>query len=182
MSLPRSSHPTVVTLCLAALLSAAVGLAGCSASPSASNSVEPGQKASSTTAPIPTLTPMPAPTTSTVTSGAAEAGAAIFTQGKTPTGQVQFTGGGQLVGNGACANCHGADAQGAFGPMISYAVLYGQPATGQAPRFTFTSDSQILAAINQGVAPGGQQLRPAMPRYALTPEQFADVLAYLKTK
>ena len=86
------------------------------------------------------------------------------------------------MGNGACANCHGANAQGGFGPTISYAVLYGQSATGPAPRFTFTQDSQILTAINQGIAPGGQQLRPAMPRYALPPEQFADVLAYLKTK
>ena len=114
--------------------------------------------------------------------GDAASGAKIFSQGQTASGPVAFTGGGPTTGNGACMNCHGANAEGKFAPSITYDQLLGKTKTAKSPRFVFASDSQIYTAVTEGVAPNGSQLRPAMPKFKLAPQDLADLLAFLKTK
>jgi cytochrome c oxidase subunit 2 len=87
-----------------------------------------------------------------------------------------MTGEGRL----ACASCHGANGRGGVHSMgtmqamdtkdIRWSVLQGEFDTG---RFR-------LAAVH-GQDRDGTQLKPDMPRWNISNDDLADLIAYLKT-
>jgi mono/diheme cytochrome c family protein len=113
--------------------------------------------------------------------GTALVGQKIFLEGTTPSGPVKFTGGSDDVGNGACANCHGTNAGGGDGPMISWSMLTEKGSTmGGMPKFSYASPDQVVTAITAGVRPDGTKLKTDMPRYRLSAADTAAVVSYLK--
>jgi mono/diheme cytochrome c family protein len=116
----------------------------------------------------------------TTTSGdtaSARLGAQIFSTGKGADGAPLEASAGTA---GPCARCHGADAKGAVGPDIRWAVLTGTATSSHAPRFTLADEAAFATAVTTGTA-AGNQLRPMMPHFQLTPEQISGLAAYLKT-
>ena len=125
----------------------------------------------------------PTATSSTppVVTGAALVGQRIFLDGMTPSGQAGFSGGGNHVGNGACANCHGKNAEGADAPMISWSMLTMKGSMmGNMPKYSYASPEQVVTAITTGTRPDGTTLKADMPRYRLTASDAEAVIAYLK--
>lgn len=118
--------------------------------------------------------------TSPTVSRTALVGQKIFLDGITPTGAVKFTLGSDDVGNGACANCHGKDAGGGDGPMISWSMLTSNAKMENMPKYAYTAPAQVVSAFTTGVRPDGTPLKNAMPRYQLTPQEAAAVVDYLQ--
>lgn len=109
--------------------------------------------------------------------GNAQLGEQIFTTGKGADGAPIEASAGAAA---PCASCHGADAKGAVGPDIRWAVLTGATSSPRAPRFTLADEAAFATAVTTGDATGNQ-LGPRMPRFQLTPEQTSALAAYLKT-
>ena len=86
-----------------------------------------------------------------------------------------------------CAGCHGLDGQGKpEGGIVPSNITWeslAKPyqittASGRKhPRYT---ERAIEIAVTKGIDPGGNQLGAAMPRYDMSPEDVADLTAYLK--
>jgi mono/diheme cytochrome c family protein len=81
----------------------------------------------------------------------------------------------------ACANCHQRSGLGAREgqqsiPPVVGATLYA-PKPGVRPAYT---DDSLAVAIRDGIDPGGRALSPLMPRYALQPDELAQLIDYLK--
>lgn len=120
-----------------------------------------------------------------------EAGKRIYLAGESPSG----AGISAVVGSDAvlpatavpCAGCHGSDGLGRAeggadpGPIVwSHLVKpYGHehPRGRKHPPFTKAS---LARAITSGVDPAGNRLDPAMPRFSLSSEDMASLLAYLE--
>ena len=95
----------------------------------------------------------------------------------------------------ACASCHrrsgwGSSEGSTQAPPVNARTLFrpvgvGYPGTGRArttgdgARPAYTRES-LARAIRQGVGPNGGRLRAPMPRFALTGEAMAAVVAYLE--
>jgi cytochrome c1 len=87
-----------------------------------------------------------------------------------------------------CASCHGLDGHGRVtqtftAPDITYANLTDpagmlQPDGSRGPTYT---DAAIRKAVTQGIDPEGSKLAQPMPQWQLTDQEWADLLAYLKT-
>lgn len=85
-----------------------------------------------------------------------------------------------------CASCHGADGQGrpeggVRPPAITWrrlSVPYGQQTNGR--RYPAYDESTLIRALTEGVDSAGNRLDPAMPRFALTPEDMQALVAYLR--
>mgnify|MGYP002336390849 CR=1 FL=1 len=98
---------------------------------------------------------------------------------------------------GGCVACHGADRGGGqlrpqfwkTAPPLTPAALFGEHAEGGDPEGeneashgdheSYTDDT-LRRAIAEGVDPGGDPLDPAMPRWSMSAEDMADLIAYLK--
>lgn len=86
-----------------------------------------------------------------------------------------------------CASCHGYDgrgnAEGGVEPSnITWEALtkpYTVAMAGGRQRPPY-NESSIRSAIAMGFDPAGNALNPAMPRYAFSREDMADLIAYLK--
>jgi len=86
-----------------------------------------------------------------------------------------------------CAGCHGPDGRGRpEGGVLPSDITWGyltrvyghqHPFGRKHPAFT---ESTVAAAITLGVDPAGNRLDAAMPRYVLTAQDMADLIAYLK--
>ena len=86
-----------------------------------------------------------------------------------------------------CAGCHGLDGQGKpEGGIVPSNITWESltkpyavaTASGRKhPRYT---ERAIEIAVTKGIDPGGNQLGTAMPRYDMSPEDVADLTAYLK--
>jgi mono/diheme cytochrome c family protein len=81
----------------------------------------------------------------------------------------------------ACANCHQRSGLGAREgqqsiPPVIGAALYA-PKLGVRPAYT---DDSLAVAIRDGIDPGGRALSPLMPRYAMQPDELAQLIDYLK--
>lgn len=86
-----------------------------------------------------------------------------------------------------CVNCHGSDGRGKAEGGITPANIRweeltkpagsGGPARRQRSAY---SGNLLVRAIALGIDASGSRLDPAMPRYRLTHEQAADLLAYLE--
>jgi ABC-type branched-subunit amino acid transport system substrate-binding protein len=94
----------------------------------------------------------------------------------------------QLPGSAAtCGSCHGPDGRGrpeagVIPSDITWGHLmkgYGHshPMGRKHPAFT---EASLKRSILNGVDPGGNQLDPSMPTYAMSVEDINDLLAYLK--
>jgi ABC-type branched-subunit amino acid transport system substrate-binding protein len=85
-----------------------------------------------------------------------------------------------------CSNCHGSDgrgkAEGGVTPAnIRWEELTKPSTNGPAGRRRSAySEKLLVRAIALGIDASGNRLDPAMPRYRLTHEQAADLVAYLE--
>ena len=85
-----------------------------------------------------------------------------------------------------CSNCHGSDgrgkAEGGITPAnIRWEELTKPSTSGPAGRRRGAYSGKLLVrAITLGIDANGNRLDPAMPRYRLTHEQAADLVAYLE--
>jgi ABC-type branched-subunit amino acid transport system substrate-binding protein len=86
----------------------------------------------------------------------------------------------------SCSNCHGRRGEGTREgglqpPPIDWETLTAQYSSQLTRRERAAYDDETLArAISHGLDPAGGRLHPAMPRYHMTREQMADLIAYLK--
>lgn len=87
----------------------------------------------------------------------------------------------------ACSGCHGIRGEGKSEGGVTAGNLtwsnlikpYGHTHTTGRKHGAFTESGLIRAVVN-GVDPEGNELLVAMPRYKLSPEDMADLIAYLK--
>lgn len=116
-------------------------------------------------------------------------GQRLFDSGIGADGQpVVRTGGIGMMGTSGCASCHGLDGHGRTtmmftSPNVTYANLTN-PAGMLAPdgtRGSTYTDDLIRRAVTQGLDADGQPLAAAMPHWQLADQDWADLLAYLKT-
>jgi cytochrome c oxidase subunit II len=93
-----------------------------------------------------------------------------------------------MMGAAACVDCHGEDGRGGrvgmmFGvldiPDIRYADLSSARSEDGTTVAAWT-DADIARAIREGVEPNGESLKAPMPRWDMTDEQLAEMIAYLK--
>lgn len=87
----------------------------------------------------------------------------------------------------ACGGCHGLRGEGKTEGGVTAGNLtwsnlikpYGHTHTTGRKHGAFTESALIRAVVN-GVDPDGNELLVAMPRYKLSPEDMADLIAYIK--
>jgi mono/diheme cytochrome c family protein len=156
-----SKHAAIATLAL--LL--ALMMTACTSSQQTASSPATGAGASSAASATPN------------DAASAQLGAQIFASGNGADGSPLGVSAGA---SGPCARCHGADAKGAVGPDIRWAVLTATASSSHAPRFKISNEAEFAKAVTSGDA-SGNQLRPMMPHFRLTPEQVSALVAYLKT-
>lgn len=119
-------------------------------------------------------------------------GKQIYMQGTSASGKeiLAYLGESSLEVPGstmACANCHGLDGQGKpeggiIPSNLTWDALtkpYGvtHPSGRKHPPYT---ERGLELAITRGVDPGGNKLPGVMPRYQMSGEDLADLIAYLK--
>ena len=96
--------------------------------------------------------------------------------------------GGGMMGAASCASCHGLNGQGKTNatftaPNITYSNLTNPkgmlaPDGSRGPTYT---DATLRRAVSTGIDPTGDHLAAPMPQWQLTSQEWADLLAYLKT-
>jgi mono/diheme cytochrome c family protein len=119
-----------------------------------------------------------------------------YTGTSAKTGPIPRTGGPMWVYHAGvgCVACHGVQGRGGVPVMMGTAIpediryptlTAAEPAKAgekkeamDHPPFT---DATIKQAVTQGVDPANKPLDWTMPRWQLTDEDWADLLAYLKT-
>ncbi|HEX6100040.1 MAG TPA: ABC transporter substrate-binding protein [Thermoanaerobaculia bacterium] len=86
-----------------------------------------------------------------------------------------------------CANCHGADGRGnAEGGVVASNITWHEltkpyrAATPNGRRRPAYDEQTLRRAIAEGVDSAGNALHAAMPRYAMPPQDIADLVGYLK--
>ena len=132
-----------------------------------------------------------APATADGLSAAAARGKQIYSAGTRPTGgamtAVLGEGGAEVPASELpCAGCHGSDGRGGREGGVRPADLtreaLRQPAAGggDGRRRPAYSDRSLIRAVTMGIDPAGNALQVAMPRYRLTRQDAADLLAYLE--
>ncbi len=109
--------------------------------------------------------------------------------GRMHMGATMGMGGGGMM---TCADCHGADGRGGAvtmmmlgsfePPDIRYRTLTQphQGAPGEPEHLPY-DDATLRQAITQGLDPAGATLEFPMPRWQMSDEDLADLIAYLKT-
>jgi mono/diheme cytochrome c family protein len=94
-----------------------------------------------------------------------------------------------MMGGTGCASCHGADgAGGQFvmmrrtydAPDITYAALTAPHTSHEGDSEPAWTESDIRAAIRDGIEPSGDTLDPIMPRWNMDDQDMADLIGYLK--
>lgn len=99
---------------------------------------------------------------------------------------ITFTSGpasnGWMMGNGqlACASCHGPDGRGGRHTMGMMQVMIAKDIRWSALQSEFDAEKFRLA-LTKGQDPDGTQLKTDMPRWNLSADDLADLIAYLKT-
>ena len=118
-------------------------------------------------------------------------GKQIYLQGTSPSGKEirAYIGDEQLEVPGStmpCASCHGQTGQGlpeggVIPSNITWETLtkpYGLTHASGRKHPPYTSRAVELA-LTRGLDPAGNKLLPVMPRYAMSPEDMADLILYL---
>jgi ABC-type branched-subunit amino acid transport system substrate-binding protein len=117
-------------------------------------------------------------------------GKQIYLKGESEGGEIKaILGSGDLELSAAafpCANCHGLRGEGSSEgglqpPQITWSALTSphRSALSRQDRGPY-NETTLARAISSGVDPNGARLHPGMPRYKMTGEQMADLLAYIK--
>jgi ABC-type branched-subunit amino acid transport system substrate-binding protein len=119
-------------------------------------------------------------------------GKQIYLTGTSPSGReiIALLGAGDNDAPGslmACANCHGFDGRGkpeggVIPSNITWEELtkpYGHTYASGRRRPAY-AELSLARAIIEGVDPAGNQLAAAMPKYRMSREDLADLIAYLK--
>ncbi len=84
--------------------------------------------------------------------------------------------GGQL----ACASCHGPDGRGGKHSMGMMQVMDSKDIRWSALQAEFDAE-KFRQAVTNGRDPDGSQLKGEMPRWKMSSEDLADLMAFLKT-
>jgi len=82
----------------------------------------------------------------------------------------------------SCVDCHGPRGEG--GPIRYCIECHGEEspmASFRAPPLTYYGDEVMKRAIIEGVGPDGRPLFTPMPRWSMSDEDLADLLAYLRS-
>jgi len=104
-----------------------------------------------------------------------ERGTAIsYTSGPAATGWMMM--GGRL----ACVSCHAPDGRGGRHNMGMMQVMDSKDIRWSALSPEFDAEKFRLAVVN-GQDPDGTQLKPEMPRWKISDDDLADLIAFLKT-
>jgi ABC-type branched-subunit amino acid transport system substrate-binding protein len=117
-------------------------------------------------------------------------GRAIYLRGESPAGREIAAAVGELdvpSTTVTCAGCHGARGEGkteggvTAGSLVWSHLLkpYGHTHPTGRRHGPFT-ESAFIRAVTGGVDPAGNDLLTAMPRYRMSAEDMADLIAYLK--
>jgi mono/diheme cytochrome c family protein len=109
-------------------------------------------------------------------------GRQIYVDGAGPEGRITYTQGPdwlRFAGVG-CVACHGERGQGM--------TVQASGVTGVAPPVTWAAlaergydEATLRRALTEGVDPHGREFQYYMPRWTLSDEEFAALVAYLKT-
>ncbi|MDQ3804619.1 MAG: ABC transporter substrate-binding protein, partial [Acidobacteriota bacterium] len=117
-------------------------------------------------------------------------GKEVFLRGQSTSGREIVAVVGELDVPGStvtCAGCHGQRGEGKTEGGVTAGNLtwsnllkpYGHTHPSGRKHGPFSESSFIRAVVN-GVDPSGNELLVAMPRYRISPEDMADLIAYLK--
>jgi ABC-type branched-subunit amino acid transport system substrate-binding protein len=117
-------------------------------------------------------------------------GKALYLRGESPTGRELTAMMGEVdvpASTVTCAGCHGARGEGkteggVTAGNLTWANLtkpYGHTHPSGRKHGPF-DESSFVRAVTNGVDPDGNTMLVAMPRYKLSPEEAADLIAYLK--
>ena len=117
-------------------------------------------------------------------------GRAVYMRGESPSGREIAAAVGELdvpSTTVTCAGCHGARAEGKTEGGVTAGGLtwphllkpYGHTHPTGRKHGPFT-ESSFIRAVTAGVDPAGNNLLTAMPRYRMSAEDMADLIAYLK--
>lgn len=93
-----------------------------------------------------------------------------------------------MMADVGCVTCHGADGRGGRISMMTWVIqvpdirysTLSEDHTEDGERVAGWTDGEIAAAIRDGVEPNGDELEPPMPRWRMSDQDVADVIAYLK--
>lgn len=106
---------------------------------------------------------------------------------------IPFRGGDMRVQmhGGGCAACHGSDRRGGnrmmprfwlVAPALTPQTLFGEhedTGGGHGDHEGYT-EATLARAITEGIDPAGTRLDEAMPRWAMSRQDLADVIGYLR--
>jgi ABC-type branched-subunit amino acid transport system substrate-binding protein len=143
------------------------------------------------TAQLPGPAPIPAPVIVDESLSAAEArGKHLYIEGESLsrriiTAQVQRTEAPAPASIVPCISCHSADGRGSDDAIassnVSWNAMTSPDRHQHGQRVHAPYDEETLArAITEGVDPDGNSLEAIMPRYNMSDEDMADLIAYLK--
>jgi ABC-type branched-subunit amino acid transport system substrate-binding protein len=135
--------------------------------------------------------PVPAPARDSLTAQE-KRGKQIYTQGASPSSKeiLAYIGDASMEVPGsvmACANCHGLDGRGkpeggvtpsdiTWGALTKPYAVAGQGGRTHPPY----TERAVELALTRGLDPAGNKLLNVMPRYQMSGEDMADLVAYLK--
>ena len=104
-----------------------------------------------------------------------ESGAEItYTGGPSSSGWMMGGGGGHM----ACASCHGPDGRGGVHSMGMMQVMDAKDIRWSVLEGEFDTE-KFRAAVVEGQDPDGTQLSTDMPRWTISDDDLADLIAYL---
>jgi ABC-type branched-subunit amino acid transport system substrate-binding protein len=117
-------------------------------------------------------------------------GRAIYFRGESPSGKGIAAFVGELdvpASTVTCAGCHGAHAEGKTEGGVTAGDLtwpnmtkpYGHTHPSGRKHGPF-NEASFVRAVAEGIDPDGNTMLTAMPRFKMSPEDSADLLAYLK--
>jgi hypothetical protein len=89
---------------------------------------------------------------------------------------------GWMMGNGrlACASCHGPNGRGGTHSMGMMQTMTASDIRWSVLQDEFDAE-QFRLAVTNGQDPDGTQLKTDMPRWDISNEDLADLIAFLKT-
>ena len=108
-------------------------------------------------------------------------GRQIYVDGAGPEGRIAYTKGPDWLrfAGGGCVACHGERGQGM--------TVQANGVTGVAPPVTWAAlaeggydEATLRRALAEGVDPHGREFQYYMPRWALSDDEFAALVAHLK--
>jgi mono/diheme cytochrome c family protein len=88
--------------------------------------------------------------------------------------------GSYMISVGGCRDCHQQNLAGGSLPFSEPGAIPAANLTPAGELAGWTLE-QFIQSVTDGVKPTGKELDEGMPRYKMTPEDLADIFAYLKT-